>query len=166
MLGTRRRGPLGLVALLLAGVACLVASSPSLAGMQAPSVQSDPNPMSTNIPNLAWRGENLRLVKCSDDLQADELSVLRRAAVRRGELLIFGGLSYDYVLEEWGGSGRDPSPISSSSGFFIAGDKLCVRETWTSAAAGLARIKLAVNVDTTSISIPQDSEINRADLIR
>jgi hypothetical protein len=110
--------------------------------------------MSTNIPYLAWRGENIRLVKCSDDLQDSEINVLRNAATRRGEFLLFGDLNYDFVLEEWGSdTARDPSPISSSSGFFIAGNKLCVRETWTSSGAGLARIKLAVNVDTTSIAL-------------
>ena len=80
--------------------------------------------------------------------------MLRNSAVRRGEYLIWADLDYDFVLEEWGSdTARDPSPISSSSGFFIAGNKLCVRETWTSSGAGLARIKLAVNVDTTSIAI-------------
>src|SRR5690554_3031536 len=123
MLGTRRRGPLGLVALLLAGVAALLVSSSSWAGgmQQAPSIASDPNPTSTNIPYLAWRGENIRLVKCSDDLQDSELNVLRRASVRRGEFLLFVDLDYDFVLEEWcSDTARDPSPISSSSGFFIA----------------------------------------------
>ena len=81
MLGARRRG-LGLVALLLAGIACLLASTPSWAGSRLtvnPSIASDPNPTSTNIPYLAWRGENIRLVKCSDDLQDSEINVLRNA---------------------------------------------------------------------------------------
>jgi len=155
MLGARRRGPLGLVALLLAGVACLLASLPAWAGTQGPpSIQSDPNPANTNIPYLAWRGENIRLVKCSDDLTDSEINVLRNVADRRGEFLIFADVKYDFVLEEWGSdTARDPSPIASSSGFFIAGNKICVRETWTSSGAGLARIKLAVNVDTTSIAL-------------
>ena len=154
MLGARRLG-LGLVGLLLAGIACLLASTPTWAGApQAPSIASDPNPTSTNIPYLAWRGENIRLVKCSDDLQESEINVLRNSATRRGEYLIWADLDYDFVLEEWGSdTARDPSPISSSSGFFIAGNKLCVRETWTSSGAGLARIKLAVNVNTTAISV-------------
>jgi hypothetical protein len=154
MLGARRRGPLGLVALLLAGLACLLASTPSWAGAPQGPPGSDPNPTTTNIPYLAWRGENVRLVKCSDDLQERELNVLRHAAIRRGELLFFADVDFDFVLEEWGSdTARDPSPINSSSGFFIAGDKICIRETWTSAGAGLARIKLAINVDTASIPV-------------
>ncbi len=135
MLGARRLG-LGLVGLLLAGIACLLASSSAWAGVEQGSpIASDPNPMSTNIPYLGWRGENIRLVKCSDDLQDSEINVLRNAATRRGEFLLFGDVNYDFVLEEWGSdTARDPSPISSSSGFFIAGNKLCVRETWTSSA--------------------------------
>src|SRR5215207_9111177 len=83
MLGARRLG-LGLVALLLAGIACLLASSPSWAGaVQGSPIASDPNPTSTNIPYLAWRGENIRLVKCSDDLQDSEINVLRNSASRR-----------------------------------------------------------------------------------
>jgi hypothetical protein len=166
MLGARRRGPLGLVALLLAGIACLLASIPSWAGAQAPpDPQSDTNPTTTNIPYLAWRGENIRLVKCSDDLQERELNVLRDAAVRRGEFLFFVGVDFDFVLEEWGSdTARDPSPITSSSGFFFAGNKICVRETWTSSGAGLARIKLAVNVDTTSVRLPRDEVAQAAGL--
>src|SRR5215211_1178840 len=112
MLGARRRGPLGFVALLLAGIACLLASSPSWAGAPGASpIASDPNPTSTNIPYLAWRGENIRLVKCSDDLQDDEINVLRNSATRRGEYLIWADLDYDFVLEEWGSdTARDPSP--------------------------------------------------------
>jgi hypothetical protein len=162
MLGTRRRGPFGLVALLLAGIACLLASAPSWGGVPQQDPSSDPNPTSTNIPYLAWNGENIRLVKCSDDLQDSEINVLRNAAIRRGEFLIFADLDYDFVLEDFSGS-RDPSPISSSSGFFIAGNKLCVRETWTSLKPGLARIKLAVNVNTTSIGVNRD---NRQALIQ
>jgi hypothetical protein len=163
MLGARRLG-LGLVGLLLAGVACLLASSPSWAGaVQGSPIASDPNPTSTNIPYLAWRGENIRLVKCSDDLQDSEINVLRNSAVRRGEYLIWADLDYDFVLEEWGSdTARDPSPISSSSGFFIAGNKLCVRETWTSSGAGLARIKLAVNVDTTSVALDREPQLRLA----
>src|SRR5690349_3958060 len=123
MLGARRLG-LGLVGLLLAGIACLLASTSSWAGVaQGPSIASDPNPLSTNIPYLAWRGENIRLVKCSDDLADSEINVLRSVADRRGEFLIFADASFDYLLEEWGGGARDPQPISSSGGFFIAGNK-------------------------------------------
>ena len=127
MLGARRRGPLGFVALLLAGLACLLASSPSWAGAPQGPPGSDPNPTTTNIPYLAWRGENIRLVKCSDDLQDRELAVLRNAIFRRGEIPLFflTGVDFDFVLEEWGSdTARDPSPITSSSGFFFAGDKI------------------------------------------
>jgi hypothetical protein len=145
-----------------------LASIPSWAGAQAPpDPGSDPNPTTTNIPYLAWRGENIRLVKCSDDLQERELNVLRDAVIRRNEVPLFflTGVDFDFVLEEWGSdTARDPSPISSSSGFFFAGNKICVRETWTSSGAGLARIKLAVNVDTTSVRVPQDNVAQAAGL--
>ena len=88
--------------------------------------------------------------------------------IRRGEFPVLRstGVSFDFVLEEWGSdTARDPSPISSSSGFFIAGNKICVRETWTSSGAGLARIKLAVNVDTTSIRRGEnDNEVAAAQI--
>src|SRR5215207_4234590 len=119
MLGARRRSPLGFVALLLAGITCLLACIPSWAGAQAPpDPGSDPNPTTTNIPYLAWRGENIRLVKCSDDLQERELNVLRDAIIRRNEVPLFflTGVDFDFVLEEWGSdTARDPSPITSSS---------------------------------------------------
>ena len=75
MLGARRLG-LGLVALLLRGsLACWQVPQTwagSAHGTRPPG--SIPNPTSTNIPYLAWRGENIRLVKCSDDLQDSEMA--------------------------------------------------------------------------------------------
>ncbi|MET0763052.1 MAG: hypothetical protein ABWZ63_12085, partial [Thermoleophilaceae bacterium] len=136
----------------------LLASLPSMAGagMAPTSIQSDPNPLSTNIPYLAWRGENIRLVKCSDDLADSEINVLERLGDRRNGYIIFADAKFDFLLEEWGGSGRDPQAIESSGGFFIAGNKICVRETWLSSTAGLARIKLAVNLDTTHVALGGD----------
>ena len=88
MLGARRRGPLGLVALLFVGIACLLASTPSWAGQAAspvnPTPGSSPNPTSTNVPYLAWKGENIRVVKCSDDLTLREMAALRSAFREQG----------------------------------------------------------------------------------
>jgi hypothetical protein len=159
MLGTLRRRPIGLSALLLAGVALLLAAMlPSWAGAQSGSPVndtpgSDPNPMSTNIPSLAWRGENIRLVKCSDDLQDSEITALRAAAEPRGQFTIAAGLGGSFIVEEWGGAGAAPQLVDSSAGFFLAGNKLCARGTFVSTRAGLARIKLAVNVDTLNVAL-------------
>src|SRR3712207_3786269 len=144
MLGTRRRGPKGLVALLLAGAACALATSPSWAGAQAPSPVgptpgSSDNPTSTNVPYLAWRGENIRLVKCSDDLTDAELSALR-AGFASDENYAFGigGLSLSFAVEEWGGSASDkPELLEGTREFFLANGALCARGVFTSHDPGL-----------------------------
>src|SRR3712207_3433177 len=108
MLGTLRRRPLGLSALLLAGIACLLALVPALARAQgAPLPASSYDPMSTNIPTLGWRGDMLRLVKCTDNLSSRELNALSSAGGGGGPFIITG-IGQSFTVEEWGGNGGEP----------------------------------------------------------
>src|ERR671933_2793495 len=103
MQGARRRRPLGLVGLLLAAVACLLACLPAWAGAQSvtpgnPTPGSDPNPTNTNVPYLAWRGENIRLVKCVNDLNDREWAALRSAS-QGSPAIGIAGLSLSFAVE-------------------------------------------------------------------
>jgi hypothetical protein len=154
MLGARRRRPIGLAASILAGIAALAAAIPAVAGAQASGPNlSDPNPTTTNVPYLAWRGEPIRLVKCADDLTDAEILAIERAVFRHDDgYLIFAGVNASFFVEEWGGTDSSkPQEIENTEGFFISGHRLCVRADFTTNGAGLARIKLAVNFDTTKV---------------
>jgi uncharacterized protein YggU (UPF0235/DUF167 family) len=109
--------------------------------------QSDPNPLSTNIPYLAWRGEHVRLVKCEGDLPGTDMEALR-AAPRLSD----GGLSLhvrtDVIVEDWSGDPAfKPSVAAGTVDLFLTDDGLCVKADVLSQRAGLAQIKLMVTLD-------------------
>jgi hypothetical protein len=129
-----------------------------MAGAQKPiDIQSDPNPLSTNIPSLGWRGEAIRLVKCTDDLSDTERSQIRHAIGRDSIPINFGT---SWFVEEWGGTNSvnaGPKKIDSSENLFLANGEICVRASFFSQTAGLARIKLAANLDTLSFDRADDA---------
>jgi len=105
----------------LAGLLAVVATAVSAiavgpASAQAPAVW---DPQTTNVPYLAWRGEQIRLVKC-DPVLAQE------------------GVAVEFFVEEWSGSGLVPRveeiTVDRGGG--------CARADVVSLDPGLARIKL------------------------
>jgi hypothetical protein len=103
----------GLLAVVVAVVSA-VAAGPAVA--QAPSTW---DPQTTNVPYLAWRGEQIRLVKCDP-------------------VLTQPGVEVEFFVEEWSGSGLVPRveeiTVDSAGG--------CARADVVSLDPGLARIKL------------------------
>jgi hypothetical protein len=110
---------LGRLRLSLAVLACVLGSA--LASGPA-AAQGPPDPQTTNIPYLAWRGEQIRLVKCNPAI---------------GEL----GASVDWLVEEWTGPGEKPQIETST----ITGFEDCVAADIVSLEPGLARVKLVVS---------------------
>ena len=110
---------LGRLRLSLAFLACVLgsalASSPAVA-------QGPQDPQTTNIPYLAWRGEQIRLVKCHPDI---------------GE----AGATVDWIVEAWTGPGLTPAIETST----ITGFEDCVAADIVSLEPGLARVKLVVS---------------------
>ena len=112
-------------ALPLALLGSAIAAVPAGAAPAAP-----PDPQTTNVPYLAWRGEHIRLVKCDPLIQT-------------------GGQTADFLVEDW--SGADPArakpmEVLNSKQFFLDGrDVPCVRATFVSLKAGIAPIKLVVS---------------------
>src|SRR6476619_3573141 len=54
-----------------------------------------PNMLTTNVPYVAWRGEQIRAVKCDGSLRDGDGSLRDSAHV-------------DVLVETWSGPGRDP----------------------------------------------------------
>lgn len=91
-----------------------------LASSAAAATPSSPwDPQDSNVPYVAWRGEQVRLVKCDPVLsEADDA---------------------DFTVEEWSGPGRDPT-IERPTLRFISDD--CVAADIVTLDPGLARVKL------------------------
>ena len=90
-----------------------------------------PDPQTTNVPYLAWRGEHLRLVKC-DKLISGE------------------GQTVDVLVEDWSGADPDrakPTVVPGSTKFFFDESRglWCARSTLVSVKAGIAPVKLVIN---------------------
>ncbi len=121
-----RRLKFGLAAMVaLMGTAFFAA--PALADTQ-------PDPTESNVPYLAWRGEQVRLVKCAPSITG----VLQRA---------------DFLLVDWSGEEHAlaiPQMEGGTAGFLTAtgpdhAGQGCVAATFSSQKAGLAQIKLIVS---------------------
>jgi hypothetical protein len=112
----------------LAAAALVPASAPAQAPEEAVIGGDPPNMFTTNVPYVAWRGEQLRAVKCDGALDGLE------------------GQSADVLVETWSGPGRDPQLESGQTRFFTSSTGAsCVRFDMVSSDAGLARVKLVVS---------------------
>ncbi len=114
-LGGRVRSRLALFVALL--VPALTASSAVAATPTSPW-----DPQKANVPQVAWRGEQVRLVKCDP--------------------VLAGASSFDYTVEEWSGPGRDPSVESPT---ITRLSPTCVAADIVTLDPGLARVKLVVS---------------------
>ncbi len=113
-------------ALLAVGMSAF-AASPALANDGAAHPSFDPQ--TTNVPYLAWRGEEVRLVKCVDDLRSVEV---------------------DWIVEDWSGYPFQPPSLETSTVDIFEGSGEhyrddCVKANFVSLKAGLAQIKLVIS---------------------
>ena len=144
------------------GLAALVALAAS-AFFAAPALaDSQPDPQLTNIPYLAWRGEEVRLVKCDPDVFPFAGTAEAQQVARSAQ---FGVTFVDVLLVDWSG---DPNVVKPQlepgtvSMFFRSFDgSPCVAATVVSQKAGLAQFKLVVTanlslaVGTPFINVPE-----------
>ena len=96
-----------------------------------PAGAAPPDPQTTNIPYLAWRGEHIRLVKCDPLIQLE-------------------GQAIDVLVEDWSGldpARAKPQVVAGSVHFFFdrARDVNCARATLVSVKAGIAPVKLVIS---------------------
>ncbi len=104
------------------------------------------NPLTTNVPYLAWRGEQLRLVKClSPHVDGESAVALFKDdgdGSRRWEV--------DWLVEDWSGYPFQPPQLEKSTVAFFRGNNEywgapCVKASFASLKAGLAQIKLVIS---------------------
>src|SRR5215471_17320168 len=137
------------------GLAALVALAAS-AFFAAPALaDTQPDPQLSNVPYLAWRGEEVRLVKC-DPFAFPGLTPEQRSQVAQSAQ--FGITFADVLLVDWSG---DPNVVrpqlepGTVSMFFRSFDGApCVAATVVSEKAGLAQFKLVV---TANLSLAEGS---------
>jgi hypothetical protein len=105
--------------------------------------------MHSNVPYLAWRGEQVRLVKCSGDLSGEDVATLRSADVSPAAGLQFKLLNADVLVEDWSGpDGFQPKVEQGTVDFFLSStDGLCLKADVVSQRAGLAMIKMVATFD-------------------
>ena len=109
---------LGRLKLSLAFLACVLGSALA----SGPAAAQAPDPQTTNIPYVGWRGEQIRLVKCNPAIGEE-------------------GASVDWLVESWSGPGVLPQIETST----ITGFEDCVAADIVSLEPGLARVKLVVS---------------------
>jgi hypothetical protein len=102
----------------LLAVAAIVLSA-VVAGPALAAAPAKWDPQTTNVPYLAWRGEQVRLVKCDPALLTE-------------------GVKVEFFVEEWSGTGLVPrvedATVDTSAG--------CAKADVVSLDPGLARVKL------------------------
>jgi hypothetical protein len=131
--------------------------------MATPSQFTDPanDPNTTNVPYLAWRGENIRLVKCWGAIDFNN-ALVAQGATTRSDLVtnenlsgLFGQLVQTNVqLEDWSGADtgvNTPKEVINGARTFLTLDLrddhpvVCWQDTWASNKAGLGQFKLTVS---------------------
>ena len=113
---------IGRLKLSLAFLACVLGSALA-AGPAAAAAPQDP--LTTNIPYVSWRGEQVRLVKCDPALAVE------------------GAKKVDWLVESWTGSPGIAPQLEPSTVKSIGPD--CVAADFVTLDPGLARIKLVVS---------------------
>ncbi|MDX6566542.1 MAG: hypothetical protein QOE10_2204, partial [Gaiellales bacterium] len=155
-----RRAAVGVAAIAVLGT---VASSTAFAGGFIEGSANDPN--TTNVPYLAWRGENLRLVKCfgvNDFEQAYQSEFSKTANFTNDSIQnIFGSIVQTNVqLEDWSGTDtgvNTPHEVITGARTFLyynvrtLDPVICFQDTWASQKAGLGQFKLTVSIGLTNI---------------
>jgi hypothetical protein len=104
-------------------------------------------PLTTNVPYLAWRGEEIRLVKCATEATdgADVVSLMKGGIAGDGS----SRFNADWIVEDWSGQFFTPPQLEASTVKFFTGNNEyrgapCVKADFVSLKAGLAQIKLVI----------------------
>jgi hypothetical protein len=154
-----RKAVVGVCAVAVLGT---VASSALASPYDVPA--NDPN--TTNVPYLAWRGENIRLVKCwgtNDFNRAVRAQGFATTDVITDDNMpaLFGQLVQTNVqLEDWSGADtgvNTPKEVINGARTFISWDAraghpvICWQDTWASNKAGLGQFKLTVSFGINNI---------------
>src|SRR5262249_40638809 len=124
-------------ALLTTAVTAALMLTPASGTAAAPtSTVSSWDPQTTNVPYLAWAGEELRLEKCLplEDVAAADVN-LRKVSV-------------SFLVEDWSSSSADTEKRAQiedgTQSLFINGGEVCASADAVSLYPGMARIEMDV----------------------
>ncbi len=108
------------------------------------------NPQETNVPYLAWRGEEVRLVKCDTHFTVD--AVGDATLQTNGSFSIsHGGFDVNEAVFAYSGPQENsfdgPKTVQNSASIFFDREsgRICVRSDWISNKAGITVIKLTIS---------------------
>ena len=141
---TRLRVSLVAFVLVLMSAGLLVASAAASGGLPANSPVF--NPQETNVPYLAWRGEEVRLVKCGHEL--DGLTGAPTLQTNGG---FFWGLDVSMQIFAYSGPQENsfdgPKAVQNSASIFFDRNtaRPCIRADFISNKAGITVIKLTIS---------------------
>ena len=130
--------------LLLISAGLLAASAAATGGLPANSPVF--NPQETNVPYLAWRGEEVRLVKCGHEL--DGLTGAPTLQTNGG---FFWGLDVSMQIFAYSGPQENsfdgPKAVQNSASIFFDRNtaRPCIRADFISNKAGITVIKLTIS---------------------
>jgi hypothetical protein len=129
--------------LAMAATAALLLMPASGSAANPVSTVSSWDPQTTNVPYLAWAGEEVRLEKCIPFEAAREADVdLSR-------------IRATYLVEDWSSSSSDIQKRAQIEGstpkIFFSGDQVCASADAVSLYPGMARIELDVVGDVGQI---------------
>ena len=141
---TRLRVSLVTFVLLLISAGLLAASAAASGGLPANSPVF--NPQETNVPYLAWRGEEVRLVKCGHEL--DGITGAPTLQTNGG---FFWGLDVSMQIFAYSGPQENsfdgPKAVQNSASIFFDRNtaRPCIRADFISNKAGITVIKLTIS---------------------
>jgi len=132
---------ISLMLVVLTAIAALSVGIGSAAASVEPS-NGLPDPQTTNVPYVAWLGEQVKVAKCLDFADSKQaLGIGLDSALFRGK----------FVIEDWSGDpNQKPSFLNDVDGNVVATNmagRVCFAVHVTSQKAGMAVIKLAVRDD-------------------
>ena len=158
-----RRAAVGVAAVAVLGTV----ASTALAGGPLGQWTSANDPNTTNVPYLAWRGENLRLVKCfgtndfNQSIEAANPSITTPVVTNDNLSTLFGQIIQTNVqIEDWSGYDtgiNTPKEVINGARTFLYYNMntdepvICFQDTWASQKAGLGQFKLTVSFGLNNI---------------
>src|SRR5215210_2085210 len=128
-------------------VASAAAQPPSDAsGLEAHSAVF--NPQETNVPYLAWRGEEVRFVKCIGGMTRDLVGPAT-TTLNNGFIISRGGFDLNMMIYEYSGPQENsfdgPKAVTQSASVFETRDgRICARGDFISNKAGIVVVKLTL----------------------
>src|SRR5579885_971110 len=136
----RKNVLLSLVASALAAACMLLVPAAASGGARSPS-----DFVKTNVPYLAWNGEQVRLVTCFSDLP--DLTVTPDTFFQR--------FNVEFNVEAWTGSpAPGPTLVANSETAFTLGQLTCVSGDVVSLSPGLSKIEVDVTDSLGQIVFP------------